>query len=38
MSPSAARQLLRSAPYFPVSDVARAVEYYRDVLGSTQST
>jgi catechol 2,3-dioxygenase-like lactoylglutathione lyase family enzyme len=33
MSPSTARQLLRAAPYFPVSDLLRSVDYYRDVLG-----
>src|SRR5262245_63970016 len=33
MSLQASSQLLRCAPYFPVADVARAVEYYGRVLG-----
>lgn len=28
-------EIIRSAPYFPVPDVSRAGEYYRDVLGFT---
>lgn len=33
MNPAAQPQLLRSAPYFPVSDVERAAQYYELVLG-----
>lgn len=33
MSGSSIGRLLRSAPYFPVPDVARSTAYYLDVLG-----
>ena len=33
MSTTRESQLLRSAPYFPVSDVEQSVEYYERVLG-----
>jgi catechol 2,3-dioxygenase-like lactoylglutathione lyase family enzyme len=33
MSSTGLAKLLRSAPYFPVSDVARSTAYYLDVLG-----
>lgn len=33
MSPDRAGQLLRSAPYFPVSNVERTVEFYNQMLG-----
>jgi catechol 2,3-dioxygenase-like lactoylglutathione lyase family enzyme len=33
MSSTGSAKLLRSAPYFPVSDVARSIAYYLDVLG-----
>lgn len=32
-SPDQAKQLLRSAPYFPVADVERAASHYERVLG-----
>lgn len=33
MSADSTKQLLRSAPYFPVADVARSATYYERVLG-----
>jgi len=33
MSPRAQKRIIRSAPYFPVPDVASIGRYYRDVLG-----
>ena len=36
MSPDQAKQLLRSAPYFPVADVEHAASHYERVLGFTR--
>jgi predicted enzyme related to lactoylglutathione lyase len=36
MSSTQNKQLIRSAPYFPVSDVDRCSEYYERVLGFTR--
>jgi hypothetical protein len=33
MTTTMTRNLLRSAPYFPVADVGKAAAYYENVLG-----